>query len=283
LIHALGAPVTVALDAMSYAISALLVGRLPADRTNRSTPRRQPFAREVREGLRLTFGEPTFRTLTLTNAISNACAAGLYSLTIVYLVEVLDVRATALGALAAVGGIGGAIGAAIAGRLIRRAGPWRAWRGALVVAPLWGILIPMATPDFGLALFVLGNVGLSTAIAVGAVVSSSVRQALCPPALIGRMSATSRVVTWGVIPFGALLAGGLASAIGIRGALWVIAAGFCSAPLLVAMTGRRSARDLEDAFAGRSANHSLTDSNARPSLVDGQAGSGSGSGATSAR
>jgi hypothetical protein len=40
------------------------------------------------------------------------------------------------------------------------------------------------------------------------------------------LSATSRTLTWGVIPFGLLAGGALGSAVGTRSALWMLAAAF---------------------------------------------------------
>jgi hypothetical protein len=53
----------------------------------------------------------------------------------------------------------------------------------------------------------------------------SLRQAICPERLLGRMNATMRFLVWGTMPIGGLLAGGLATAIGPRSALWVAAVG----------------------------------------------------------
>jgi predicted MFS family arabinose efflux permease len=244
LVQVLGAPVAVVVDAVSFFLSGILLSRLPARRPDENRPDRR-FLREIGEGLQLTLRDSCFRTMTLTSAVSNLCAAGQYALTIVFLVEVLHVPSAGVGVLAAIGGLGGMAGAAAAGRLARLHGSGKAWRVGLTGAALCGLLVPATTPQWGLICFPLGNVGLSAGIAIAGVISGSARQALCPPALIGRMSATSRVLTWGVVPAGALLAGGLAAGIGIRGALWVFAAGFFAAPLLVKVSTLGNVDDLE--------------------------------------
>ena len=40
--------------------------------------------------------------------------------------------------------------------------------------------------------------------------------------MLGRATASMRFLGFGSVPFGALAAGGLGTALGIRGALWVI-------------------------------------------------------------
>jgi hypothetical protein len=60
--------------------------------------------------------------------------------------------------------------------------------------------------------------------------------------------ATVRFVSWGALPLGAALSGLLASAVGIRGALWIICASALAAPLSLLLTSVRHRRDLSDAY-----------------------------------
>jgi len=53
----------------------------------------------------------------------------------------------------------------------------------------------------------------------------SVRQALCPRRLQGRMNASVRFLVWGTLPLGGFLGGALGSWIGVRSTLWVAAVG----------------------------------------------------------
>jgi hypothetical protein len=57
---------------------------------------------------------------------------------------------------------------------------------------------------------------------MGSIIAASFRQAYCPPPMLGRATASMRFLGFGSVPFGALAAGGLGTALGIRGALWVI-------------------------------------------------------------
>ncbi|HEU0115982.1 MAG TPA: hypothetical protein VFQ80_14950, partial [Thermomicrobiales bacterium] len=73
----------------------------------------------------------------------------------------------------------------------------------------------------------------------------SLRQAVIPPVLQGRVAACARVVTRGV-PLGALLGGALAGPIGLRGVMWVGALG---APLALAIVWLSPVRGLQRAPA----------------------------------
>lgn len=57
----------------------------------------------------------------------------------------------------------------------------------------------------------------------------SLRQALCPLRLQGRMNATVRFAVWGTMPLGALVGSALGTGIGVRPTLWVAGIGTVAA------------------------------------------------------
>jgi predicted MFS family arabinose efflux permease len=67
----------------------------------------------------------------------------------------------------------------------------------------------------------------------------SLRQALTPHRLMGRMNASMRFVVWGVIPLGSLAGGLLGSHFGLRPTLVVAALGGLLAPLWIALSPTR--------------------------------------------
>lgn len=245
LVQLLGAPLAMVTDALSFLVSALLLRQIPKRPVGHQPADRRRFAHELHEGLRITFTDSFFRTTTLSTAVSNFFAAGQHAVTVVFLVDTLHTPTAAVGVLAGVGGVGGVVGAAMAGKLGARHSSGTVWRAALVLAPLFTLLIPLSTPGWGLSLLVLGCIGESASIAVASVLSGSARQALCPPAIIGRVSATSRVITWGVIPVGALTVGALATVTSIRAALWGVATGFFFPPLIIRLSALWKVHDLE--------------------------------------
>ena len=76
------------------------------------------------------------------------------------------------------------------------------------------------------------------------VVGSSYRQEIIPARLMGRVISVNRMVTWGVLPIGAFGAGALASNLGVRPALWILAAGLSLAPLSLLAAGVATLRTL---------------------------------------
>lgn len=247
----LTAPIGLLVEGVTSALAAFVMGTVqePARPDPGTTPN---FVRELKEGLRYTVAHPMFRVITSTNAVINALVAAQYALVFVFLARTLDVPAAWIGVLIAFSGAGGLVGAATSSRLTARFGSGRTWRAALLAGPVAGLAVPLASPGAGLALFALGSTGLAAAMAVVSVIGGSARQAACPPELIGRMSATSRSLTWGVIPLGALAGGVLGSAFGIREALWLVAVAFFIAPALVLISPLRRVRELETADQGDS-------------------------------
>ena len=61
----------------------------------------------------------------------------------------------------------------------------------------------------------------------------SLRQAITPDRLQGRMNASMRFIVWGTIPIGSLMGGALGDAIGLWPTLWLMAICQLLAPLWV--------------------------------------------------
>jgi MFS family permease len=72
----------------------------------------------------------------------------------------------------------------------------------------------------------------------------SLRQAITPDRLQGRMNAAMRWIVWGTIPLGMLLGGALASWISMRSVLWIAAIGQLFAILPVALSSIRTVHEM---------------------------------------
>jgi MFS family permease len=246
LVGAVTAPLALLVEAVSSLISVFLLRAVPdAAPVNAGNDVR--LRHQLLAGVRYTLVHPLFRIVTFSGAVVNGLAAAQYALIFVFLARTLDVPPAWVGVLIATGGVGGVVGAAVANRLSVRFGTGRVWRMALLLGPMVGLALPVAWPGIGLVFFVIGNVGIAIGTAIVAVIGGSARQAACPPDLIGRMSATSRTLTWGVIPLGAAAGGALSAIVGVRGALWLVAVAFFLAPLMVWLSPVRRVHDLASA------------------------------------
>jgi len=199
---------------------------------------------EVAAGLRFIAADSLLRRLTTYAAAANLTFAGSTSLFVVFLVRVVGISSAGVGLLMAAGGIGGIGGALAARPLARRLGTARALLLFDLGADLLGLLVPLTGTGLASAWYVIGTAAVSAGLTGGNIVVASFRQSYCPPAMLGRLTATQRFVAFGTIPLGALLAGGLGTVLGVRAALWLLMAGFALSGTILLTSGIRSERDL---------------------------------------
>jgi hypothetical protein len=158
------------------------------------------------------------------SAAANLAYSGSTAIVVVFLVRVVGLSAAATGLLMATGGIGGVFGALTARRLAQWLGTARAMLLAAFGAGLSGLLIPLTTTGPRAACYAIGSVMVAAGMVIGNIIVGSFRQAYCPPSMLGRVTASMRFLGLGAIPLGALLAGGLGTALSVRTALWIILA-----------------------------------------------------------
>lgn len=220
----LGAPTAIALDAVSYLLSALGIGTI---RRVESPPEPQPtqidLRAEVLAGLRLVFSSPLLRVMATEAGIFNGASQALSTLFVLYATRDLHLGADRLGLILGAGGVGALIGSLLAGPLARKLGFGRAlvWSAMLCcVAPL---LIPAAQgrPATLMGVLMLAYFLEGTGVAASSIHFLSLRQAVTPLPLLGRMTASYRTLTYGVLPLGALLFGFLGDHLSVRTALWI--------------------------------------------------------------
>jgi MFS family permease len=235
LVQWVGAPFALVADAASYAVSAAC---LVVMRRDEETPPPAPSAglrSEMKAGLSFIRRHPVLRPLTISATMLNFSGAGLQALAVVFLVRTVQVPPGTVGVVLAGLGLGGVLGAAVASRLCDRLGTVRTLFLTVIAGPLLTLLIPLTTRGAGLLAFAVGITSIFACMVVFSIVARSYRQRVVPSALLGKVTATVRFVSWGALPVGALAAGALGELLGNRGALWVVSASFLpsSAPLLM--------------------------------------------------
>jgi MFS family permease len=241
------APFALSVDAVSYLVSAItLLGIRTAEPARPAPETRRSLRREIADGARYVLADPLLRVLTVAPALANLFFTGVASLTVLFLVRTVGLQPGTVGLLVAAGSLGSVLGAVTARPLGRRLGSARAlWLVTAVTAP-FGLLIPLTAPGWRLTLFVAGTLVLFAGILVYNVTAVAWRQAYCPPEILGRVVASMRFVLFGTIPLGGLLGGALATAVGVRDAMWILLVGnLSSAAVLVGSRLRRS-RDLPE-------------------------------------
>jgi Major Facilitator Superfamily len=198
----------------------------------------------VRAGLRFVARDPYLRPLTLYGTAANLAYTGNLALVVVFLVRVIGLGAAAVGLLTAASGIGGLLGALLAPRLARAFGTARALILACLGSGLAGLLIPLTGPGPRIACYLAGSAVVAGGITVGNVIVRSFLQGYCPPSMLGRVTASMRFLAQGAIPLGALLAGALGTALGVRNGLWVILVIFAGSGSFLLTSHIRTVRNL---------------------------------------
>ncbi|MYZ10025.1 MFS transporter [Streptomyces sp. SID2999] len=221
-----GRAVPLLADAVSFAVSAVLVRSLPA--VPRPVPRaRESLLRQARAGASYVFGDRLLLGLALRPAVGNVAFLAVETVLALFAHERLGVGALGFGLLLTAEAAGGLLGTGVASVLGRRLGTGLALSCTAAVEGVAVLGLAVAPDAYvaGVALAVCGA-GMGATMVLG----PSLRQAVVPAGLMGRVASVSRMLAMCAAPFGAFLGGWLAAVYGVRAAL-------CAAGgLLLAMT-----------------------------------------------
>lgn len=224
-------------DSATFGLSAALVGRIP----HRPTPTRPQsrFRDDIVEGLRFILDSKALRRLTEIVAVINFFYFAAASLFVLYVEELLDSGEIVFTALSVGAAIGTVISRFFVDATTRRLGYTRT---ITIAMWLWGVAtIGLA---FGIhpILAISANVVLGFGTGLWIAVNSTLRQQFTPDRLLGRMNAAFRMISWGVVPFGALFGGVLARLFDVR-APFIAAA---VATMAAAIFARRLLRPVDE-------------------------------------
>ena len=218
---ALGAALLVAtfalpfgVDAMTFALSAFLISRLPRGAARRSSGEGDgeptSMGDEIKEGLRWLWRHPLLKPLAITLGLLNALATTTTASFVLFAQEVLRTEPIEFALVSTGGAAGGIIAGWVAGDVSRRLGQGPSLWATLLMGGLTSIAIGLASNW----IFVWAMFAVSMFFAVlWNVITVSLRQTIIPDHLLGRVNSVYRFFAWGMMPFGAIL-GGVLVAIG---------------------------------------------------------------------
>lgn len=220
LVGVLTAPIAILVDAASYLASALFLFRLrprfPHVAPPATADRRPTLRTEIAEGLRF------YRASPLLLA-SSACIATLNfgfqissSILLVFLVRELLLTPESIGLAISLGSIGIVIGALTGSAFGKRVGVGPTLIVAAILDGVSALVITVAGSGTAFWLLILQGLLQGYGFMLININGLSLRQALTPDHLQGRVNATGRWLNWSVIPPGAILGGVLATVIGLR-------------------------------------------------------------------
>jgi hypothetical protein len=225
LLAAVDAGPALALDSLSYLISAVLIasiaGRFQLDRAE---PVSGSMRQSIREGISFLWAHPTMRALTLAGIGNSFTGGAVVGLTVVYAVRQLSVPADSgrIGIIFSVGAVGSLAASLALPRLTARFQIPRltlvslglSWVVVVIlsrVTAFWAGCLAYAAFEAGSSLTILNGIAY--------------RQTETPDHLQSRVNSVARMIAWGGFPLGGALGGWLASWMPVGDALLVMGLG----------------------------------------------------------
>lgn len=203
------------LDACSYLGSLVPFRGLPPEQRAPSSEGRQPSTvrADASEGFRWLRGHRVLAPFTVSQVVYYFGFSAGFSLLVVLVTDELAGSAVAFGALLAIGAAGAFVGSSMGASASSRFGTRATLSGCVA---LQGVTV--AAVAFAPSIPVIAALWFVNGIPAGLQrpAARSMQQRLTPNHLIGRVNVTTRIFTRGIIVFGALAAGALASATDVR-------------------------------------------------------------------
>ena len=219
LIQLIGGARAVAVDALSFFLSALALASIkkPEPEPRPSTASgTSGFIPEMREGIDVVFRNPILWRIAACTATTNLGSNMVFgAVFLVFAYRQLHLSAAVVGVVFALGSVGALAGAFLAGRVARTLGIGPTLGVTIIVGGLALLATPLAL--VGAPALVLATTGFieGLTIPVYNISQVSLRQAITPDRVQGRMNATMRTIVWGTIPLGAFIGGILGTSIGL--------------------------------------------------------------------
>jgi MFS family permease len=254
------APFAIALDAVSYAISALCFSLihtpelLPIERIanpDQSQSALLKVKNDIIDGLHFLLRHKLLRIMLVFGILANVSGGITYAILVLFVTRELGLNAVQFGIVMSAAGPGSIIGALISVRLVKRFGVAPTMLVGIIMSSLSSFVFPLLN---GSALIVMG-VMMSAEFIFGVgstlwgVNVMSMRQMVTPSELLGRVTASMRTLIIGALPIGAIVGGWLGEWVGLRAALGV-GAGIAVVMCVVALSNREMRRVASHAFVG---------------------------------
>jgi len=252
LAQVISAPFAVLVDAVSYLVSALLLGAIRTpEPAQRPLPRAAPVWRAAAEGLRALLGHPLLRAIIVASVLSQVFAAGVLPIYVLYATRDLQLTPAVIGLIFASGGGAAVTGALLAERVAGRIGVGNAIVGGWLLEGLARLLIPLAAGPASVFILMMARVFMGATGTVANIHQWSLRQNIIPDSLQARVTASHRFFVYGASAIGALLGGVLATFLGLHTALVVCAVGALLGPLYAFLSPLRGVQEQPSDAVGR--------------------------------
>ncbi len=225
-------------------LAVLFLAGLPKDEP--PSGQRRHLLHDLGEGARFAVGHDLLRPILLTAVFFNISWFVFQAVYVAYAVQNLGLSATQVGVTLGIYGAGMIVGAALAPAIARRVsfgtlillGPFAGLCAAgVMLATLWFPSVQLVGASF--FLFGVGPI-------IWTISTMTLRQAVTPNAMLGRVSALIMTATFGARPLGAAIGASVAAHFGIAACLGLATAGFLVQLLVIAFSQVPRLRDLSE-------------------------------------
>lgn len=248
LVQAVTAPMAMLVDAVTFAVSAILIGRVEVADLPVEDSGGVGLLRRAREGMSLVLRDAYLRaalacatTINLFNLMAGA-------LVVLYASRQLGLSPGLIGLALGVGASGGLVGTVLAGPLSRRIGLGRTIAVGAVVFSAPFALMPLAQGPTWTRAGVVAVVELLSSVGVMCldIPLNALMTAVTPDGVRSRVTGAFSTVNYGIRPAGAILGGLLGEWIGLAPTMVVAAVGGSLSVLWLVRSPVISTRSLDD-------------------------------------
>jgi MFS family permease len=216
-----GGAISVVIDVLGYFFSGLslaLIRKKEPDVKGDGSSRN--FFGEMKEGIELVVKNPLLAPIAACTATTNFGVTIVLTVIYNFILDDLKFTPVALGIVGTLGAIGFLLGVLTTRRITRRLGLGTTL--ALAIGLTFSYMLdPLALVAF--PFLVLSAVSILTNFTVPLynINQVSLRQAITPHRVQGRMNATMRTIVWGTIPLGAVVGGVLGNSVGVVDTIYI--------------------------------------------------------------
>ncbi len=214
---AIGGAMTIAFDAFGYLASSISLLTIRKREEKKEPDLMAPppdFFREMWEGILVVGKSPILWRIAGATATSNLGTNIMWAVFLIFVYNQLNFSPGEFGLVGTIGAIGFVLGVLLTGRITAKLGV-----GVSLAVSIASGFIALANPLAlaGPAFLILASVGFVSGIMLPMynITQVSLRQAITPNNVQGRMNATMRTIVWGTIPVGSIVGGILGESIGV--------------------------------------------------------------------
>ena len=235
LIHWITAPFAILLDALCFLVSALMLHGIPPAASDAPKAKPRSIMAEMREGLSVVWHNPTLRALVWSIGLWQVFRHIFIAIVVLYAARELGFSAGRVGVLFMMAGVGSLAAATLTERFNARFGMGRTMLGGLGgTGVAWLLMASAAGPGWLASLLFAGSLFLLDLAAMVFFINYlTLRQAVTPDRLLGRVTSTMIALTIAMAPLGGLAGGWTAEQIGLRATLAIAGAGAVVLAVLV--------------------------------------------------